>query len=82
MEEFAGGVQFLKGFWFMEVPGGVHPLAFCWGGWKNGGGICFCWGAFRQFSAFGPLGLLWLPNMLWMIWLDLVASMALRFISS
>src|SRR5260370_10989997 len=40
------------------------------------------WGCVRQFPLFGPLESPWLPNMLWMIWLDLVASIAFCFISS
>src|SRR5260370_8822229 len=83
VEEFTGGVQFQIVFRLVEVSGGVHPLIFCWGRWKNGWGSCLpCWGAFRQFPAFDPLELPWLPNMLWMIWLDLVASIAFCFISS
>ncbi len=83
VDEFIGGVQFLMEFQFVEVSGGVQPLMFCWGRWKNGWGGCLpCWGAFRQFPAFDPLELPWLPNILWMIWLDLIASIAFCFISS
>ena len=67
VEEFIGGVQFRMEFRLVEVSGGTHPLMFCWGRWKNGWGVGFCWGALRQFPAFDPLWLSWLPNMLWMI---------------
>src|SRR5258708_22676989 len=83
VEEFTGGVQFRMEFRLVEVSGGVHPLIFCWGRWKNGWGACLpCWGVFRQFPAFEPLWFPWLPNILWMIWLALVALIALCFISS
>src|SRR5258708_6932550 len=83
VDEFIGGVQFLIEFRFVEVSGGVQPLMFCWGRWKNGWDDCLiCWGVFRQFPVLDPLELLWLPNILWMIWLDLVASIAFCFISS
>src|SRR5260370_26776623 len=82
VEEFTGGVQFQIVFRLVEVSGGVHALILCWGHWKNGWGGCLpCWGVFRQFPAFDPLELPWLPNILWIIWLDLVASMAFCFIS-
>src|SRR5258708_33692864 len=35
VEEFIGGVQFRMEFRLVEVSGGVHPLIFCWGRWKN-----------------------------------------------
>ncbi|SRR5258708_1196679 len=83
VDEFIGGIQFLMEFWFVEVSGGVHPLMVCWGHWKNGWGGCLaCWDVFHQFPIFGPLELPWLPNILWMIWLDLVASITFCFISS
>src|SRR5258707_2501639 len=83
VKELIGGVQFRMEFRFVEVSGGVHPRMVCWGRWKNCWGSCLpCWGTFRQFPVFDPLVLFWLPNMLWIIWLDLVASIAFCFISS
>ena len=58
VDEFIGGVQFLMEFQFVKVSGGVQPLMFCWGCWKNGWGACLpCWGVFHQFPAFDPLEL-------------------------
>src|SRR5258707_6741958 len=69
-------------FRLVEVSGGTHPLIFCWGRWKNCWGAClFGWFVLRQFPVLAPRELPWLPNILWMIWLDLVASMAFCFIS-
>src|SRR5258708_9338259 len=82
-DEFTGGVQFLIEFRFVEESGGVQPLMVCWGHWKNCWGGCLpCCGGFCQFPVFDPLGVPWLPNMLWMILLNLVASIAFCFISS
>ncbi len=82
VDEFIRGVQFRMEFLFVEVSGGVHPLIVCWERWKKDWGGCLpCWGAFRQFPALDPLEPPWLPNILWMIWLDLVASIAFCFIS-
>src|SRR5713226_6363464 len=55
----------------------------CWGRWKKFCWGCLpCWGLFRQFPAFRPPEPPWLLNILWMIWLDLVASITFCFISS
>src|SRR5258707_14817774 len=83
VEEFTGGVQFRMEFQLVEVSGGVHPLMFCWGRWKNGWGGCLPFrGGFRQFAAFDPLELPWFPNILWMIWLGLGALIGFCFLSS
>src|SRR5260370_37110879 len=72
IEEFTGGVQFRMVFRLVEVSGGVHPLIFCWGRWKNCWGGCLpCWGAARPVSLFDSPLFPWVAKILWVVWVDL-----------